>query len=110
MELKYANRLTDEELKEIYQLFLYEEDKIVSLNIFRYDEEICLEGKIQLPEYDKEYLDVNPYATIVVDNDYDLSDYNVTSYHHSGDCNSIYRKCMLEKFGKDYAVNYLLNR
>lgn len=109
MELKYVNRLTDEELKEIYQLFLCEDEKIVSLNIFRYDDEICLEGRVQFPEYEEEYLDENPDAVIVVDNDFDLSDYNVRNYHLSGNCNSIYRKYMLGKFGEDYAVNYLLN-
>ena len=109
MELKYANQLTDEELKELYQLFLCEEDKIISLNIRRYDDEILLEGRIQFPEYEKEYLDVNPDATIVTDDDYALSDYEVKVYHHSGSCSEIYRKYMLEKFGVEYAVDYLLN-
>lgn len=109
MCLEYVNQLTDEELKEIYQLFLCEEDKIVSLKIFRYDDEILLEGQIQFPEYEKEYLDENPDATIVTDNDYALSDYKVKIYHHSGSCKAIYRKYMLEKFGTDYAVDYLIN-
>ena len=47
--------------------------------------------------------------TIIADNDYALSDYDVNIYHHSGDLTPIYRKYMLEKFGTDYAVDYLIN-
>lgn len=109
MELKYANQLTDEQLKEIYQLFLCEDERIVSLDISRYDDDIGLEGKIEIPEYEEEHLEINPHATLVVDNDYYLSDYNVKIYHHSGNLNEIYRKYMLKTFGTGYAVNYLLN-
>lgn len=109
MCLKYANQLTDEQLKEIYQLFLCEDDRIIFLNISRYNDEICLNGKIEIPEFEDEYLKVNPHATSIVDNDYDLSDYNVKSYHTSGCFSEIYRKYMLERFGTDYAVDYLLN-
>lgn len=49
MELKYANKLNDEELKEIYQLFLCKDERLVCLDISRYDDEICLEGKIEIP-------------------------------------------------------------
>lgn len=106
MCLKYANRLTDEQLKEIYQLFLCEDERIVYLDISRYDDEICLDGKIEIPEFEEEYLKVNPHATLVVDNDYVLSDYNV---HHSGNLNEIYRKYMLKTFGADYALDFLFN-
>lgn len=109
MELKYANQLTDEQLKEIYQLFLCEDERIVFLDISRYDDDIGLEGKIEIPEYEEEHLKTNPHATLVVDNDYYLSDYNVKSYNSSGSFSEIYRKYMLKKFGTDYAVNYLLN-
>lgn len=109
MSLRYANQLSDGQLKEIYQSFLCEEDKIVLLDISRYDDEICLDGKIEIPEFEEEYLKVNQHATLVVDNDYVLSDYNVKNYHHSGNLNGIYRKYMLKKFGKDYAVDYLIN-
>lgn len=106
MSLRYANRLTDEQLKEIYQSFLCEDDKIVLLDISRYDDEICLDGKIEIEE---ECLKVNPHATLVVDNDYVLSDYNVKIYHHSGNLNEIYRKYMLKTFGADYALDFLFN-
>lgn len=106
MSLRYANRLTDEQLKEIYQSFLCEDDKIILLDISRYDDEICLDGKIEIEE---ECLKVNPHATLVVDNDYVLSDYNVKIYHHSGNLNEIYRKYMLKTFGADYALDFLFN-
>lgn len=106
MSLRYANRLTNEQLKEIYQSFLCEDDKIILLDISRYDDEICLDGKIEIEE---ECLKVNPHATLVVDNDYVLSDYNVKIYHHSGNLNEIYRKYMLKTFGADYALDFLFN-
>lgn len=109
MCLKYTNQLTDEQLKEIYQLFLCEDEKIVSLDISRYDDGICLNGKIEIPEFEDEYLKVNPHATIVTDNDYFLSDYNVKIYHHSGSLDEIYRKYMFETFGTSYALDYLFN-
>lgn len=109
MPLRYANRLTDEQLKEIYQLFLNDGDKIVYLNISRYDDEICLTGKIKIPEFENEYLKTSPHATLTVDNDYDLSDFNVRIYHHSGNLTPLYRKYMFEKFGTDYALAFLFN-
>lgn len=109
MGLEYASQLTDEQLREIYQSFLCEDDKIVYLDISRYDDEICLDGKIEIPEFEEDYLKTNSHATLVVDNDYALSDYNVKIYHHSGTVNEIYRKYMLETFGTDYALEFLFN-
>lgn len=109
MCLEYANQLSDGQLKEIYQSFLCEDDKIVYLDISRYDDEICLTGKIEIPEFEDEYLKTSPHATLIVDNDYDLSDYNVKIYHHSGNLNEIYRKYMLKTFGISYALDFLFN-
>ena len=110
MSLRYANQLSDGQLKEIYQSFLSEDERIVYLDISRYDDEICLDGKIEIPEFEDEYLNVNPHATLTVDNDYALSDYNVKIYHHSGNLNEIYRKYMLKTFGRSYALDFLFNR
>lgn len=110
MSLRYANQLSDEQLREIYQSFLCEDDKIVLLDISRYDDEICLNGKIEIPEFEDEYLKTSPHATLVVDSDYALSDYNVKIYHHSGNLNEIYRKYMLKTFGISYALDFLFNR
>mgnify|MGYP004502138427 FL=1 len=109
MELKYANQLTDEELKEIYQLFLDEGDKLVSLEISRDDYEISLYGKIETLDFDIAHLRVIPDKTIIVDNDYYLEDYSVNVYNPRENLTSIYRKYMLEKFGTEYAVDCSLN-
>lgn len=109
MSLKYANKLSDGQLKEIYQLFLCEDDRIVCLYLSRYDDEISLNGRIEIPELEDDCLVENPDATIIVDNDYALSDYNVKIYHHSGNLNEIYRKYMLKTFGMGYALDFLLN-
>ena len=49
--MKYANRLTDEELREIYSL-LTDSDKINELNITRNENSIDLEGYIEILEED----------------------------------------------------------
>ena len=107
--MKYANRLSDEELKELYQLFTDSDATIKELNITRDDSSISLEGIIEIPEYEEELLKENPHATIVTDDDYEITDYNVKEYHHSGDCILDYRKWMYKKFGDEYAKDYLFN-
>lgn len=106
--MKYANKLTDKELKELYQLFTDSDAKINELHITRSDNSIGLEGSIEIPEYEEELLKENPNATIVIDDDYEITDYNVKEYHHSGNCTPGYRKWMYKKFGNEYAVDYLL--
>ena len=49
----------------------------------------------------------NPNATIVTDDDYEIDDYNVKVFHHSGICDLDYRKWMYERFGNEYATGYL---
>lgn len=48
MGLEYASQLTDEQLREIYQLFLDDGDKILALDIYRDDDEIFLHGKVAI--------------------------------------------------------------
>ena len=107
--MKYANRLTDEELKELYQLFTDSDATIKELSITREDNSVAIEGQIEIPEYEEELLKENPNATIITDDDYEIDDYNVKVFHHSGDCNLDYRKWMYEKFGNEYAKDYLLS-
>ena len=106
--MKYANKLPDEELKEIYQLFTNSDATIKELNITRDNRSISLEGVVEIPEYEEELLKENPNATIVIDDDYEITDYDVKEYHHSGDCTPDYRKWMYERFGNEYAKDYLL--
>ena len=107
--MKYANRLTDEELREVYGLFIDSDGKINELNIVRDESSIELDGYIEVSDFDKERLKENPNATIIIDDDYEITDYEVTVYHHSGDCTQSYRKWMYEKFGDEYARDYLFN-
>ena len=106
--MKYADKLTEKELKKIYQLFTDSDATIKELTITRFDNSICLDGVIEIPEYEEDLLKENPNATIVIDDDYEIDDYNVREFHHSGDCSLDYRKWMYKKFGNEYAVDYLL--
>ncbi len=105
--MKYANKLTDDELKELYRLFTDSDATIKNLTITRDEYSISLEGYIEIPEFEEELLKEDPNATIVVDDDYEITDYDVKVYHHSGDCTLDYRKWMYKKFGDEYAKEYL---
>lgn len=107
--MKYANRLTDEELRELYQLFTDSDATIRELNITRYNTSVVIEGVIEFPEYDEEILKENPDATIFTDDDYEITDFEVRVFHHSGNCTPDYRMWMYKKFGDEYARDYLLN-
>lgn len=65
--MKYANKLTHKELRELYQLFTDSDATIKELNITKDEYSIGLEGVIEFPEYDEEYLKDNPNATISTD-------------------------------------------
>ena len=106
--MKYANRLTDEELKELYQLFTDSDATIKELSITREDNSVAIEGQIEIPEYEEELLKENPNATIIIDDDYELDDFDVKVYHHSGNVTKEYREYMYKKFGNEYAKDYLL--
>lgn len=107
--MKYANRLTDKELKELYQLFTDSDATIKELTITRFDNSISIDGFIEIPEYEEELLKENPNATITIDDDYEITDFDVKVFHHSGDCIETFRKFMYEKFGDEYARDYLFN-
>ena len=108
--MKYANKLTEEELRELYLLFTDEGAKINELNIIKDDVSIALEGYVEIPEFEEEILKENPNATLIIDDDYELDDFNVKVYHHSGDLTTVYREYMYKKFGNEYAKEYLLGQ
>lgn len=109
INMKYANRLTDKELREIYSLFTDSDGKINELNITKDERSIALEGYVEIPEWEEETLKENPDATVIIDDDYEITDYDVTVYHHSGNCTPDYRKWMYNKFGDEYAKDYLFS-
>ena len=108
--MKYANKLTEEELRELYLLFTDEGAKINELNIIKDDVSIALEGYVEIPEFEEKILKENPNPTLIIDDDYELDDFNVKVYHHSGDLTKVYREYMYKKFGNEYAKEYLLGQ
>lgn len=107
--MKYANKLTDEELREIYNLFINPNGKINELKIIKDDRSINLRGYFEIPEWEEEILKEDPNATVIIDDDYEITDYDVKVYFHSGDCTPDYRKWMYNKFGDEYARDYLFD-
>lgn len=103
MSLEYANQLTDEQLKEIYKLYLNDGEKILALKISRDDDKITLRGKIEISN-----LNAIPDETIIIDNDYYL-EVNIYHHRHCEKNTSIYRKYMFETFGMSYALEFLFN-
>lgn len=107
--MKYANKLSEKELRELYTLFTDSDAKIYSLDISKDEYTISLDGQIEIPEWEPEYLKEDPDATLIVDDNYEIDDYYVKVYDHSGSCTSIYREWMYKKFGDQYAVDFLLS-
>lgn len=105
--MKWASKLTDEEITEIYKSFMGETDKFVDLTITRSEDDITLEGHIRIPESDADYADEDGMCEI--DEDYSITDFYVKAYHHSGNMNNKFRKYMYKKFGTKYAKDYLFS-
>ena len=103
MCLGYVNQLTDEQLKEIYKLYLNDGEKILALGIYRDDDKITLCGKIGTSD-----LKGIPDEKIIIDNDYYL-EVNIYHHRHCEKNTSIYRKYMFDTFGISYALDYLFN-
>lgn len=55
----------------------------------------------------EERLKEDTNATIIIDGDYEITDYDVKVYHHSRNCTPDYREWMYKKFGDEYAKDYL---
>lgn len=103
MCMEYANQLTDEQLKEIYKLYLNDGEKILALNIDREDDKITLRGKIEIS-----YLNAIPDEKIIINNDYCV-EVNIYHHRHCEKNTSIFRKYMFETFGLSYALDFLFN-
>ena len=102
--MKYANRLTDEELTGLYKSFMGDTDEFVSLDITRSEDNIALEGYIKIPDDDEDAID----GMIEIDEDYEITDYTIKAFHHSGNMTKRFRAYMYNKFGDEYAKDYLL--
>lgn len=103
--MKYLSKLTDVELTEIYKSFMTSTDKFVDLTITRAENSITLEGHIRILEEDKEYADEEGYC--LIDEDYEITDYNAKAYNHSGNMSYKLREYLYGKFGIEYAKDFL---
>lgn len=103
--MKWVSELTDDELKEMYELLLNNEGKIADMRISRDDCDITLEGHIRIPEeYEND--------VCIIDRDYILTDFYVrTGYLNDNNkgLSEIFREYMYKKFGDEYAKDYLFN-
>jgi hypothetical protein len=99
--MKYVDKLTDEELTDIFKSFMTPDEELVSLEITRFDNDIDLIGIVRFPD------DEEPGEMIEVEDNYELTDYNVRVYTHSGNMTKRYREFMFRKFGNQYAKDYL---
>ena len=106
--MKYANQLTEEELRELYEILTDSDAIIKSFKIEKSDISISLLGNIEIPEYEEEILKEDPNATIIIDDEYEILDYDVILHHRGGNVTNDYRKWMYKKFGNEYAKDFLL--
>ena len=103
--MKWTSKLTDDELREMYELLLNNDGKIVDIHISKEDCETSLEGRICIPEeYEN---DVR-----IIYREYILTDFYVrTGYLNDNNkgLSEIFREYMYKKFGDEYAKDYLFN-
>lgn len=106
--MKYVNQLTDDELREIYSLFLCDGGEVVSVNITKHDDCIDLCGIVREPDTDNQFDTKDGFLEL--DDDYTLTDYYVKVYHHSGGvyCQKKFRQWMYKRFKTRYARDFLL--
>ena len=90
--MKYANKLTDEELTYLYKSFLGKDDEFVDLTITRDENSIALEGHIRILDDEEDAIN----GMIEIDDDYEITDYNIKAFHHSGNMIKPFREYMYE--------------
>lgn len=104
--MKYINQLNDEQIVELVKIYCGENEfrRVSSFN--RDDNEIDITVEI-------EFEDDDTGETVNCEDSYTLKDYNVIVHSWSGDesakkCLILYRQWLLNKFGNQYAVDYLV--
>lgn len=102
--MKYVNKLTDEELTDLYKSFLGQDEEFVDLTITRDENSIALEGHIRIPDDEEDSIN----GMIEIDEDYEITDYSIKAFHHSGNMTRAFREYMYKKFKNRYAKDYLL--
>lgn len=102
--MKYVNQLTNEGLTNLYKSFMGKDDEFVDLTITRDENSIALEGHIKILDDEEDTIN----EMIEIDEDYEVTDYNIKAFHHSGNMTKLFREFMYKKFGNKYAKDYLL--
>ena len=91
------------QITDLYKLFLGKDDEFVDLTITKDETSIALEGHIRIPDDEEDAID----GMIEIDEDYEITDYNIKAFHHSGNMTKLFREFMYKKFGNKYAKDYL---
>lgn len=92
--MKWASKLTDNELREVYRLLSHDKDES-NLHISKCECEIFLECRID-----------DTYDTYVLTDFYVRTDY--LNDNNKG-LSEVFREYMYKKFGNEYAKDYLFN-
>lgn len=100
--MKYVLKLSDKEVEEIFKLCMASDEEFLSIEIKRENNSIDVTGYVRFPDNEIEG------EMLEVEDNYELLDFDIKVYTHSGCLTKIYRKYMYEKFGEEYARDYLL--
>lgn len=104
--MKYVNKLTNQEILEYYKNNLLEpEGKIKKSKITRTRAELELYAIVEVPEFEED-LKLEQETTEIEDL-ITFTDYNIIEGRVQQEATKKYRKFMYEKFGKQYAEDYL---
>lgn len=104
--MKYLDQLTDKEIKDYYKTKLLEpEAKIKEVKITRTRTELELYAVVEVPEFEEDLKDEN--ETTELEDLITLTDYEVIEGRIQRKATKEYRKFMYEKYGKQYAEDFL---
>jgi hypothetical protein len=104
-KLKYISQLNDEQILDLIKIFT-KDDYRELLYLDRYEEEIEVTIRIELDD------DENEEGYISLEESYTLYDYDVRIWDYlctnKRELIKKYRKMLLDMFGNQYALDYLL--
>lgn len=106
--MKYLDQLTDKEIENYYKTKLLEpEAKIQDIKITRTRTEVELYAVVEVPEFEEELKDEN--ETTELEDLITFTDYEVIEGRIQRKATKEYRKFMYEKYGKQYAEDFLFS-
>lgn len=106
--MKYLDQLTDKEIENYYKNSLLEpEGKVKEIKITRTRTEVELYAIVEVPEFEEELKEVQ--ETTEIEDLITLTDYEVIEGRIQRKATKEYRKYMYEKYGKQYAEDFLFS-